>query len=158
MTLKDITLPTEGIDWQRVLQHWAWLLADRLEFNVWILNRFGDLFVRLPDGSIWMLCTGSGTFRMAAPSKGAFAEMVEGEDRLESWFMPSLIEELEAAGRTLGERQCYGFTVPPGFEEGKYESGNVKVVDIEAHFIATGDLWGRLRDVPDGTGVRLEME
>ncbi len=156
MALRDITLPTEGIDWQGVLQHWSWLLEDHLEFSVWLLTRFGDLLLRLPDDSIWRLAPGNGTFQKLADSKAHLAGIIERSDRLELWFMPSLVEELEEEGKTLGEKRCYGFRIPSGFE-GKIAASNIEVVGIEDYLTAMGDLWGLIRDVPDGTTVRFEV-
>jgi type VI secretion system (T6SS) immunity protein Tdi1 len=157
MALKDITLPTAGIDWEKVLQEWSWILKDHPEFNVWMLTRFADLFVRLPDDSIWWLESGSGTFERVADTKLQFAQILNQPERLAQWFMPALIEELEAAGMVLGEKQCYGFKIPPGLG-GKFVISNIKVTDIENYFLALGGIWHLLREVPDGTTVRLELK
>lgn len=39
------------------LRDWAWLLPSTL--TVWLINRFGDLFVVLDDGTVHMLDVGS---------------------------------------------------------------------------------------------------
>jgi hypothetical protein len=157
MALKDITLPTAGIDWEKVLQEWSWILKDHPEFNVWMLTRFGDLFVRLPDDSIWRLESGCGAFERVADSKLHFAQILNQPELLAQWFLPSLIEELETAGMVLGEKQCYGFKVPPGLG-GKISAANIKIARIEDYFIALGGIWNLLREVPDGTTVRFEVK
>jgi hypothetical protein len=157
MTFKEITLELESVDWQRVLTDWAWLLEDHLELNVWFLTRFADLFVYLDDDSVWRLDTGAGTFECIASNRRAFADLMDVSENVELWFMPRLIEELESQEKWLQPGQCYGFITPTGFREGGYVPENVKMVDIGAYFKAMGNLWERLKDVPDGQRVKLQL-
>ena len=153
--LSDYTLETSTVDWADVLSHWAWLLKDVAELEVWIVTRFGDLLCRLEDDSIHLLRVGSGQFCQLAASKGEFCQMVDDKGRFAEWFMPALVDELTGKGLLLAPSQCYGFHTPPGFKEGSYSVQNAKMADLRSYLIAMGDLWGLLQDTPDGTRVRL---
>jgi hypothetical protein len=41
---------------------------------------------------------------------------------------------------------------------GKFEASNIKVARTEEYFLALGGIWNLLRDIPDGTTVRLEVK
>lgn len=158
MNIKDIIIETDDIDWNRILQHWSWLFKQGMSFNVWILNRFGDLFVHMDDDSIWHLDTGAGSFEPVAKDKDQFAELIDQDDNFDIWFMPELISQLEAEGKKLQKNQCYGFITPTGFKEGSYSADNIEIYDIEVYFVAMGDLWNRLQEVEDGTKVKLKAK
>jgi hypothetical protein len=131
MDIEDITIATEDIDWNRILQHWSWLFVEETTFNVWILTKFGDLLVHMVDDSVWHLDSGAGTFERIAKDKDEFAELLDTNDNLDLWFMTSLISKLESTGKRLQKKQCYGFITPTGFKEGSYSVENIKIVDIE---------------------------
>ncbi len=107
MKFCEITVNIESVKWEQVLKHWAWLLKDQLEFNVWFLTRFADLFVYMDDDSVWRLDTGAGTFERLAESRNEFADLIDIEDNVGLWFLPNLIDVLESQGRLLQPGQCY---------------------------------------------------
>ena len=48
MNVHDYIIDHSGLDWAYLLSGWEWLLPA--EFSVWLMNRYGDLFLILPDG------------------------------------------------------------------------------------------------------------
>jgi hypothetical protein len=60
LKLSDYTIDHAGIDWPDLLASWAWLLPR--ELTVWLMNRFGDLFLVFNDGSVQMLDVGRGSW------------------------------------------------------------------------------------------------
>ena len=158
MNIKEIIIETDNIDWNHILKHWSWLFDHETAFNIWILNKFGDLFVHMDDDSIWHLDTGAGLFEPVAKNKDHFAELIDKEDNFDIWFMPELVSQLEANGKKLKMNQCYGFITPTGFKEGSYSVENIEIFDIERYFVAMGDLWNRLQKVEDATTVKLNFK
>ncbi|MFC1852633.1 T6SS immunity protein Tdi1 domain-containing protein [candidate division CSSED10-310 bacterium] len=154
----DLIIDAKLVNWKRVFRHWSWLFEKSTTFNVWILTKFGDLFVHMDDGSIFQLDTGAGTFEHIAKNKDEFGQLIDTDINLALWFMPSLISQLESQNKVLKTHQCYGFITPTGLKEGSYTIENIKIVDIEEYFIAMGDLWNHLKNIPDGTKVTLELE
>ena len=49
MSVHDYLIDHIGFDWAHLLSGWERLLPT--EFTVWLMNRFGDLFLILPSGA-----------------------------------------------------------------------------------------------------------
>ena len=92
MSLQDYIIDHRDIDWPSLLKEWSWLLPRK--FNVWMMNRFGDLFIELDDTTIHMLDIGGGTFEKVAANKAAFADLIDKRDNENQWLMNPLIENL----------------------------------------------------------------
>jgi hypothetical protein len=56
ISIADYLIDQSGIDWPKALCSWSWLLPP--EFTLWLVNRFGDLFLVLPDDTVHMLDVG----------------------------------------------------------------------------------------------------
>ena len=56
MNVNDYLIDQTGLDWAELLSDWHWLLPE--DFTLWLVNRFGDLFIGLGDGSVQMLDCG----------------------------------------------------------------------------------------------------
>lgn len=145
-------LDHHNVDWPCVLRDWAWLLPER--FTVWIMNPFGDLFLILDDGTVHMLDVGGGTLTKVAADRDDFAAKADDEDNANVWFMIPLIDRLIAAGLTLGEGQCYSYKQPP-LIGGDYTVENTCVLDIATHYAFYGMMHRQMKDLPDGTPVRI---
>ncbi len=157
MNFQDVIIQTDNFNWSRIFQHWSWLFTEETTFNVWLLTKFSDLFVHMDDDSIWRLDSGAGTFDPIAKNKNEFYELIENYENFNLWFLPGLISQLESEGKKLKIRQCYGFITPTGFREGSYAVPNIKVCDLEEYLIAMGDLWGKLKNVENGTKVSFKL-
>lgn len=151
--MKEFIIETNNIDWNKILQHWSWLFNEEISFNIWILTQFADLFIHMDDNSIMRLDIGAGTLSEVAKNKEHFSDLLESDENFNFWFMPGLIQQLEAEGKILNQSQCYGFKTPTGFQEGSYSISNIDIYDIEEYFVTMGDLWNRLQNVKDGTKV-----
>ena len=157
MKLEDISITEGGIDWQRCLQPWAWLLKEKPEFNIWIVTKFGEIFVTDDSGSIWFISTSNGSYEKIAESKESFANSLENPERVEYYFMPKLVRNLEENLGKLNKGQCYGFHVPCFFKECTFEVDNFKIIDIEKYLIGLGEMLGKLQAIPDGAKVSFNV-
>ena len=92
-------LDQNGIDWPRAFSTWSWLLPP--EFTLWLVNRFGDAFLVLPDGTIHMLDVGGGTLTKVAENRDDFCNKIDESDNANDWLMIPLVDELVAAGLRL---------------------------------------------------------
>jgi len=119
--IADYLIDQNGIDWTDVLRPWGWLLPPA--FTLWIVNRFADLFVVLPDGTVHMLNVGLGSFEKVAESRDDFCTRIDADDNANQWLMIALVDRLVAAGIDLSPAHCYGFKVPPVMG-GKYTVEN----------------------------------
>ena len=150
MDLKDYLIPQAGKDWRALLSGWLEVLPP--SFTLWMVNRFGDLFVVLDDGSVCMLDVGVGSFKRLANSRSHFASLIDVGDNANHWLMIPLVKACVAAGLTLGPNQCYGYDIPPVLG-GQYQPGNVSVTDIAGHYAFLADIYRQTRNLPEGTPV-----
>jgi len=153
--LADYIIDPSGIDWPDVLASWAWLLPP--EFTIWIVNRFGDLFLVQEDGSVHWLDVGAGELRRVAESRDHFANLLDDADNARDWLLMPLVEKLVDAGIRLGPGECYGYVKLP-ILGGDYTVSNTRVVPIAGHLEALGPIHEKLKDLPDGTGVILKPD
>lgn len=109
--IEDYMIDQDGIDWQTALSSWAWLVPS--DFTIWLVSRFGDLFLVQSDGSVHMLDVGAGTLTRIAESRDDFCDKIDVGDNAAQWLMIPLVDRLVAAGMLLTSRQCYGFRQSP---------------------------------------------
>jgi hypothetical protein len=154
VSLSDYLLDQSGIDWSRALAPWSWLLPS--EFTLWLVNRFADLFLVLPDGTVHMLDVGVGTLSKLADSRDEFCTRMDEEDNANQWFMIPLVDRMTAAGLILGPGECYGFKTPPVLG-GNYTVENAGPLPVQDYLGAYGSIHEQLREMPDGTQVVLKV-
>lgn len=153
MTIDSYVLDHADVDWPTVLAPWDWLLPDA--FTVWFVNRFGDVFATIDDGSILMLDVGGGTLERVADSRDEFCDQVEIPENASDWFMIPLIDALVAAGKTLKPGYCYGYGQNPVLG-GDYTVANTTVIPIHEHFGLNADIHKQIKDLPDGAKVKID--
>jgi hypothetical protein len=155
MDVHDYLIDHSGFDWAQLLLGWEWLLPP--EFTVWLMNRYGDLFLILPDGTVHMLDTGDGSLTKLAENRSEFAQRIDEEGNAEDWLMIPLVDGLVAAGVLLKPGECYSFLTPP-ILGGAYSVENTVVLPITEHYGVYGSYHEQLRGVPDGTKVVIEVQ
>jgi hypothetical protein len=121
------------------------------------MNRFGDLFLRLDDGSIWRLDLAQGSFERLADDRNDFCEKIDQGDVANDWLLIPLVDGLMAAGKTLGPERCYGFVIPP-VVGGTYTVENIQPLPVVEVYCWTGEFHEKIRNLPDGTRIRLSVE
>jgi hypothetical protein len=131
MTIHDYLLNHDGVDWRTMLAGWGKLLPR--SFSVWLVNRFGDLFIVAADGQIHLLETGTGMLKQIAVSQDDFCQKIDLADNAGDWLMIPLVDKLVAAGKKLSAGQCYSFQQPPALG-GAYTVENTRVVRLAQHF------------------------
>jgi hypothetical protein len=67
-----------------------------------------------------------------------------------------LADSCTAAGKILGDGQCYAFVQPP-FLGGDYSLDNVRGGSWKEWFALTADLYNQVKDLPDGAQVRINV-
>jgi hypothetical protein len=147
MAVGDYLLDPSGHNWTDLLSPWSTILPE--EFNLWLVNKVGDAFLVVPDGSIHVLDVGMGLFNHVADNREDFADRVA--DNADSWLLKYLIDDCVACGKFLHEGQCYGYKVPPMLG-GKYAADNLEPTDLSVHYGMLADLYQRTTNVADDAG------
>ena len=132
MNINDYLIDHQRFDWSTILADWTWLLPDK-EFTLWLMNRYGDLFIVTDSGSIHLLDVCGGSVEKIAENREDFCRLVDEDDNANDWFMIPLIDKLVAADKLLKEGRCYSFVIPP-LLGGKYSVENTSDLSVEEHF------------------------
>jgi len=154
MDINDYLISQEGLKLPEIITDWHWMLPD--SFEIWIVNRFGDLILALDDGKISLLDTGAGRLDPLADSKDHFADLADDPKRFAKWFLVDAVDEMIAAGHTLEHRQCYSYLAPPGLG-GAYAIENYMVTDLHVHLSIHGQIFEQTKAIPDGTKIKFKV-
>ena len=149
MDINDYLLERGESDWAALLADWNWILPER--FTLWLVNRYGDLFLVLPDGGgVCMLDVGAGTLRRIAHNQADFDTRLRQDNNAGEWLMMPLVDDCVAAGLTLTPGHCYGFKQAPALG-GAYEVANTEVVDLYTHYSVLGQLHAQVWETLPGS-------
>lgn len=74
-SLAGYLIDQSGIDWSKKLASWFWLLPTKS--TRWLVTRFADLFLVLPDGTVHMLEAGVGTLAKVSESREEFGTQID---------------------------------------------------------------------------------
>ncbi|MEI9976980.1 MAG: DUF1851 domain-containing protein [Ignavibacteriota bacterium] len=152
MNVNDYLIDQAGFDWPTLLAAWAEVLPET--FAVWLVNRFGDVFIIAEDGSVQRLDVAVGAVDRVANSRDQFAELMDAPHNANNWLMIPLVDQCVEHGILLQPGQCYGFKTPPLFG-GEYAPVNVAPVDLVENYAFLCDMWAQTKDLPDGSPIRL---
>lgn len=155
MPIRDYLIDHNGFDWPGLLSGWAWLLPS--EVTVWLMNRFGDLFLIPPDGTVHRLDVGAGSLTRLADDPDDFSRKIDDGDNANDWLMIPLVDRLVSGGVLLQPGRCYSLLIPPVLG-GDYTIENTVVLPIAEHYGVYGSYHDQLRGVPDGAQVVIEVE
>lgn len=154
ISLADYLIDQDGTNWAKALGSWSWLLP--VKFTVWLMNRFADIFLVLPDGTVHLLDVGIGRLTRIAASRDEFATKIDGDDNANQWLMIPLVDQMVASGVLLEPGQCYGFKKPPVLG-GEYTVENAGCFLVADYLGVSGSIHKQLRDLPDGSQVVLHV-
>jgi len=154
MDVMDYLIDLEGKDWEELLVGWRFLLPE--SFNVWLVNRVGDVFAVFEDDSVHMLNVGRGTIERVADNCEDFVNRLDRDNHANTWMRATLVNRCMKAGLRLGDGQCYGFKLPPMLG-GACDVENIVIMDLQKHYSLLSDLCEQTVELPDGTKVSLAI-
>jgi hypothetical protein len=155
MELANYIIDHQNVDWPTVLADWVWLLPE--ELTVWLMNRYGDLFLVFNDGTVHMLDIGRGTVEQLAENRNDFALKIDEDDNVSDWLMVPLVDRLIEAGKGVHIGQCYSFIIPP-ILGGEYTVENTAILSITEHYSVYASIHQQIKDLPDGTQIVLKVK
>ena len=131
MNILDYLIAPEGLDWGKLLSFWVPPLPP--QFNIWLVNRLGEVFAVAKDGSILYLDVGMGTCTQVASDQSQFAKLLESGDNAERLLRIGLVNDCRCSGMTLKPFECYGFKLPPTLG-GRYDATNLVPTNLLVHY------------------------
>jgi hypothetical protein len=150
MDWKRLAIDVEGLDCNRLLSDWRWLVPESL--RPFSLTIFGDWFLEDSVGRVIFLDTVAATLSKIAPSQQAFLAERAKQENLDHWFMADLAMLCWERGLQPGPGQCLSFTIPPVLG-GPLDVDNVEVCDLMVHESVLAQIHRGVRDLPEGTKI-----
>ncbi|HYE74906.1 MAG TPA: T6SS immunity protein Tdi1 domain-containing protein [Blastocatellia bacterium] len=109
------------------ISEWAPLISGT--FYPVFMSKFGDWFLRRPDGTIELLDVLEGTLQTIARTESEFVARVNNVQWQEEYLLSWLVYQLHEDGKIPAEGECYGFAPHPTFG-GQLNRQNVMVLEI----------------------------
>jgi hypothetical protein len=113
-------------DAERWIAEWAWLVSGR--FCPVFMSKFGDWFLRRPDGSTELLDVVEGTLDKISSTPKEFDALVNDREWQKQYLLSWLVHQLHEDGKIPADGQCYGFAPHPQVG-GEIDRRNVVVLD-----------------------------
>lgn len=96
---------------ERWLSHWSgWVLGRVLPLY---MSKFGDWFLRQPDGSTSELSVLEGTYKIIASTPDEFVGLINSQEWQQEHLLSRLVLQLHERNIIPAEGQCYGFAPHP---------------------------------------------
>jgi hypothetical protein len=154
MNLNDYLIEHYDIDWATLLTDWHWLLPP--EFNVWLMNKFGDLILITNDDAIHFFDVGNGTLERIADNRDDYCRKADLDDNGYYWLKIPLIDQLIMAGKQLDKGRCYSYLTLP-ILGGSYSVENTITRSLTEHYGVCASIHHQIKDLPNGTKVKLNV-
>lgn len=152
ITWKDLTVKFDYIDLDRLMESWDWLIGN--DKKPILMSSIGDLFLEDNEGICYWLNVGEGILEKVADNETEFKAKLKNEEIVDEWFLIELVSEIKRSGLELTEKKLYGYKKLP-IIGGEYKPENFEMTDIEVHFELSGQIHKQIKDLPDGTKVKI---
>lgn len=136
--------------------HSAWGWTGLIPEEIVGQNDFGNVLVRDTQGNYWRICPEELECEVVATSKVELDVLSTDQEFLVNWYMKNLVVIAGSKlGPLSGERK-YCLKIP-GALGGKYEENNFATISFSELIRASSHLAHEVRDLPEGTQVRLQL-
>ncbi len=154
--IKDLIIDIDGIDTDDLCDSWQWCLAEMNK--VFIISKMGDMFLIGKGEQIyWLQVDSGGVLSKIADSLVEFEELLSIYDNIDNWFLPGLVDQLLKSKIDLKGNEVYNYKKLPVLG-GEYKIENIEPTDISIHFWLTGQICEQIKNLPDGTKVKLVVK
>jgi len=155
VNLGDLIIKFNDIPVSKLIVDWTWLIGiDKIPIMV---SAIGDMFLQDNDKKIYWLDVGGGTLAQVAEGIDDFEEKLKNIELVNKWFMIDLTTQLRSSNKKLTECEVYSYNKLP-IIGGDYSIDNFEPTDIEVHFSFAGQIHKQIRDLPDGTKIKIKFE
>lgn len=155
INLDELIVEFNDIPAGNLTTDWIWLIGKGK--RPIMISAIGDMFLQDDNEKIYWLDVGSGELKLVAEGIHDFEEKLKNIELVNRWFMIDLITELRSSNKNLNDGQLYSYKKLPVIG-GDYSIDNFEPADIEVHFSFAGQIHRQIRDLPNGTKVRIKFE
>lgn len=134
---------------------WDWIGVKAIEIVK--MNDFGNIIFKSTENEYWRICPEELYCEKIADSQSDYEILLNDIEFREYWEMLNLVQiAKETVGELMdGEKYCLKL---PGVLGGEYNFENIgKVPQIE-QIGFSGDLAKQIKDLPDGTEIKLTVK
>lgn len=151
ITMADLTISMAGLDRDRLLSEWTWLVGEsRVPI---LLTAAGDAFLEdVDDGSVHFLDAQAAAVDPVADTVDELRELLTKQEFVYTYLAVELVADMKRHGRSLAPRQVFSLRTPLALG-GAYDFSNVEETDVEVHFTTLGQILRQVQELPPGTPV-----
>jgi len=133
---------------------WGWTSPE--PFEIVATNDFGNVIFTDSRRRFWRVMPEEPSCEMIAESPEEYNELIKTEDFKTDWFMQALVDIAVAKHGVPPKDRCFCLKLPAVLG-GKYDADNIGTVSRKELVSFSGDLAEKIRDLPDGQTIRLEI-
>ena len=145
-------MPTTLVE--EVQQAWGWIGIEAEEIVG--ENDFGHLIVKDKRGKYWRISPEELSCEILVRNRKELDALSVDQNFLHGWYMRALVEQAQARLGALLDGRKYCFKIPTVFG-GEYGGDNLATLSLVELIRISGDLARQIKDLPDGTPVRLKI-
>ncbi|GAB5523140.1 MAG: hypothetical protein Roseis2KO_10120 [Roseivirga sp.] len=154
ITWKELTINFNHLDRLGLIESWAWLVGDdKLPI---LISSIGDMFLEDQKGRVYWLNVGEGTLKLIANNQEKFTIKLNDDDIANELFMFQLVTNILNSGLRLEPGKLFVYKQLPVIG-GAYNAENFELTDIEVHFHLAGQIHEKIKDLPDGTKIKVTL-
>lgn len=133
---------------------WDWIGVKAKE--ILQINDFGNIIFKSTENEFWRICPEELYCKKIADSQSEYETLLKDSEFIEDWEMVNLVQiAKETVGELKdGEKYCLKL---PGVLGGEYNSENIGKVSQMEQIGFSGDLAKQIKDLPDGTKIKLKI-
>ena len=151
--IEKYTVCIDNLDLNRIINSWTWLTGAK---RVVALTKAGDMLLADSSDKLYFLNIGVGSIELVCENYNDFFENKLDAILLEEILMPDLVDELETRKAKLKPGQVYSYAMLPIYG-GTYDVKNMGPIDLYEHYELTGTIHYKIKDLPDGTPIKLTV-
>src|SRR5690606_22135684 len=130
-------------------EEWRWLAPN---LSLRMISALGDAFLQDTQGTIYWLDTATPQITRIADSREHFDELRQQPQNADEWFIPQLVGDLLASGKSLQPGQCFSYKIPQSLG-GAFAPENFEPCSLSVHFSTLGQIQRQIHDLPPGTKI-----
>jgi hypothetical protein len=151
--IEKYLIPTDDLNLTKIVSTWTWLTGDK---SIVALTKSGDALLKDENGHLYFLDVGCGTFELKASNYRDFLDKKLSYDLTEELLLPTVVDKLEQHGIILKPGQVYSYNLLP-IIGGTYDEKNMFALDVYEHFNLSGEIHFKIKNMPDGTRVEINV-
>ena len=155
LSWKDAIVNFSHLDNNSLTECWTWLVGASM--TPILISIIGDMFLTNNEGQVYWLNVSEGKLELVAQNRQEFNNKLENEVVADEWFLFDLIHYFKQSGIELKEGKLYGYKQYP-ILGGDFVPENFEQTDIKVHFALAGQVYEQVRNLPEGTPVKLSIK